>query len=106
MKQDPFRFENIDLYSNILYIKENYGELASLAFNLFTNDKYRPETCCTVGNYYSLRGDHHKAVVYFQRAIKLDKKYLSAWTLMGHEYLEMKNTNAAIESYRTAVDID
>lgn len=25
---------------------------------------------------------------------------------MGHEYLEMKNTNAAIESYRTAVDID
>ena len=25
---------------------------------------------------------------------------------MGHEYLEMKNSNAAIESYRTAVDID
>lgn len=25
---------------------------------------------------------------------------------MGHEYLEMKNCNAAIESYRTAVDID
>lgn len=24
---------------------------------------------------------------------------------MGHEYLEMKNTNAAIDSYRTAVDI-
>jgi anaphase-promoting complex subunit 8 len=45
-------------------------------------------------------------VIYFQRAIKLDKKYLSAWTLMGHEYLELKNTNAAIESYRTAVDID
>jgi anaphase-promoting complex subunit 8 len=45
-------------------------------------------------------------VIYFQRAIKLDRRYLSAWTLMGHEYLEMKNTNAAIESYRTAVDID
>jgi anaphase-promoting complex subunit 8 len=94
------------LYSNILYIKENYGELATLAFNLHNNDKYRTETCCTVGNYYSLRGDHHKAVIYFQRAIKLDRRYLSAWTLMGHEYLEMKNTNAAIESYRTAVDID
>lgn len=25
---------------------------------------------------------------------------------MGHEYLELKNTSAAIESYRTAVDID
>jgi anaphase-promoting complex subunit 8 len=40
------------------------------------------------------------------RAIKLDKKFISAWTLMGHEYLEMKNTSAAIESYRTAVDTD
>ena len=27
-------------------------------------------------------------------------RYLSALTLMGHEYMEMKNTNAAIQSYR------
>jgi anaphase-promoting complex subunit 8 len=103
---DPFRSENMDLYSNILYIKENYGELAFLAHRTFHNDKYRPETCCVIGNYYSLRGDHAKAVIYFKRAIKLDPKFLSAWTLMGHEYLEMKNTQSAIESYRTAVDID
>ncbi len=103
---DPFRYENLDLYSNILYIKENYGELAYLAYRAFHNDKYRPETCCVIGNYYSLRGDHAKAVTYFKRAIKLDHRFLSAWTLMGHEYLEMKNTQSAIESYRTAVDID
>lgn len=47
-----------------------------------------------------------QAVVYFQRAIKLDSNYLSAWTLMGHEYVEMKNPNAAIEAYRRAVDLD
>ena len=87
-------------------MQERYGELANLASSLHSCEKYRPETCCTVGNYYALRGDHHKAVIYFQRAIKLDRRCLSAWTLMGHEYLEMKNTNAAIESYRTAVDID
>ncbi len=96
----------MDLFSNILYIQEKYGELANLAFTLHQNEKYRPETCCIVRNYYALRGDHHKAVIYFQRALKLDRKCLSAWTLMGHEYLEMKNTNAAIESYRSAVDID
>jgi anaphase-promoting complex subunit 8 len=103
---DPFRFENMDLYSNILYIKENYGDLAHLAYKVFHNDKYRPESCCVIGNYYSLRGDHAKAVLYFNRALKLDNKFLSAWTLMGHEYLEMKNISAAINSYRTAVDID
>lgn len=73
---------------------------------MFSNDKYRPESCCVIGNYYSLRGDHQKSALYFMRAIKLDKKFISAWTLMGHEYLETKNTSAAIESYRTAVDTD
>ena len=42
---DPNRYESMDLYSNILYIQENYGELAYLAYKCFKNDKYRPETC-------------------------------------------------------------
>ena len=58
LRQDPYRYEDLETYSNILYIKGNYGELASLAFNCFQNDKYRPESCCVVGNYLSLRGDH------------------------------------------------
>jgi len=37
-----------------------------------------------------------QAVVYFRRALKLNRHYLSAWTLMGHEYVEMKNPPAAI----------
>lgn len=34
--------------------------------------------------------------MYFRRALKLDQACLSAWTLMGHEYVEMKNPPAAI----------
>jgi anaphase-promoting complex subunit 8 len=56
-----------------------------------------------VGNYYSLKGAHDKAVLYFRRALKLNPAYLSAWTLMGHEYVEMKNPGAAVEAYRAAV---
>jgi anaphase-promoting complex subunit 8 len=59
-----------------------------------------------LGNYYSLMGDHVKAVIYFKKALKLDKNFLAAWTLMGHEFLEMKNIGGAIESYRNAVDYD
>ena len=51
----------------------------------------------------TLRSQHEKAVVYFQRALKLNPGYLSALTLMGHEYMEMKNTHAAIQSYRQEV---
>ena len=57
----------------------------------------------SAGNYYSLRAEHEKAVKYFRRATQLDRTYLSAWTLMGHEYVEMKNSHAAIEAYRRAV---
>ena len=59
-----------------------------------------------VGNYYSLLSMHEKAVQYFRRALTLDRTCLSAWTLMGHEYVELKNTHAAIESYRRAVDVN
>ncbi len=81
-------------------------KLAFLAQLTTATDKFRPETCCVVGNYYSLKSEHEKAVMYFRRALTLDRNFLSAWTLMGHEYVEMKNTHAAIESYRRAVDVN
>jgi len=86
-----------------LYVSEKRAELALLAQTYIKQDRARPEVCCLVGNYYSLRREHEKAIVYFRRALKLDRGYLSAWTLMGHEYVEIKNTNAAIASYRRAV---
>ncbi|GMI06598.1 hypothetical protein TrVE_jg7936 [Triparma verrucosa] len=105
-ERDPFRLEMIDIFSNILYVKESKAELSALAQSVISVDKYRPEVCCIVGNYYSLKGNHGKAVQYFQRALKLNRKFLSAWTLMGHEFVEMRKTSAAIEAYRRAVDIN
>lgn len=101
---DPYRLDNLDIYSNLLYIKEEKVLLSHLAHKACEIDKYRVETCCIVGNLYSLRAEHQKAVVYFQRALKINPQYLSAWTLMGHEYMEMKNCNAAIQSYRQAIE--
>jgi anaphase-promoting complex subunit 8 len=121
--RDPFRVDDIDTYSNILYVMEKRAKLSAMAHKYTELDRNRPETCCLVGalnretnpgnpaltftfgpgNYFSLRGEHEKAVLYFRRALKLDRGYLSAWTLMGHEYVEMKNTHAAVEAYRRAV---
>merc|ERR1719334_2017681 len=105
-EMDPYRLDNLDTYSNLLYVKEQRVELAHLAHRTNMVDKYRTETCCVIGNYYSLRSQHEKAVVYFQRALKLNPGYLSALTLMGHEYMEMKNTHAAIQSYRQAIEVN
>ncbi|KAK3035789.1 hypothetical protein RJ639_034605 [Escallonia herrerae] len=104
LRNDPYRVEDMDMYSNVLYSKECFSALSYLAHRVFLTDKYRPESCCIIGNYYSLKGQHEKSVMYFRRALKLDKNYLSAWTLMGHEYVEMKNTSAAVDAYRRVVD--
>ncbi|KAF1928178.1 anaphase-promoting complex subunit CDC23 [Didymella exigua CBS 183.55] len=106
MVTDPHRLDHLDHYSNILYVMEMRPKLAFLAQIATATDKFRPETCCVVGNYYSLKSEHEKAVMYFRRALMLDRNFLSAWTLMGHEFVEMKNTHAAIESYRRAVDVN
>ncbi|CAA7261631.1 unnamed protein product [Cyclocybe aegerita] len=103
---DPNRIDDIDIYSNILYVTENRLKLSQLAHEFIALDKDRPEVCCLIGNHYSLRSEHEKAIKYFRRATQLDRTYLSAWTLMGHEYVEMKNSHAAIEAYRRAVDIN
>ncbi|KAI9822546.1 MAG: Anaphase-promoting complex subunit 23 [Pycnora praestabilis] len=106
IQHDPHRIDSLDHYSNILYVMSLRPKLAFLAQLATSTDKFRPETCCVVGNYYSLKSEHEKAVMYFRRALTLDRGFLSAWTLMGHEYVEMKNTHAAIESYRRAVDVN
>ncbi|KAL8799484.1 MAG: hypothetical protein Q9182_005852 [Xanthomendoza sp. 2 TL-2023] len=102
----PHRLDSLDHYSNVLYVMHNRPKLAFLAHLATATDKFRPETCCVVGNYYSLTSEHEKAIMYFRRALTLDRNFLSAWTLMGHEYVELKNTHAAITSYRRAVDIN
>ncbi|KAL0779533.1 hypothetical protein CaCOL14_004017 [Colletotrichum acutatum] len=102
----PHRLESLDHYSNILYVMNLRPKLAFLAHLCSSIDKFRPESCVVVGNYYSLLSMHEKAVQYFRRALTLDRTCLSAWTLMGHEYVELKNTHAAIESYRRAVDVN
>ncbi len=56
-----------------------------------------------IGNLHSLKREHHKAIEYFERALRIHPYYLSAWTLMGHEFMELKNSNAAIQCYREAV---
>lgn len=102
----PYRLDSLDHYSNILYVLNLRPKLAFLAHLCSSVDKFRPEACVVIGNYYSLLSLHEKAVQYFRRALTLDRSCLSAWTLMGHEYVELKNTHAAIESYRRAVDVN
>ncbi|WVQ85576.1 hypothetical protein IAT38_007742 [Cryptococcus sp. DSM 104549] len=103
---DPFRMEEVDIYSNMLYVMNKQAKLGKLAHEYAEIDRNRAEVCCLIGNYYSSRADHTKAITYFRRSLMLNREYLPAWTLMGHEFVELKNSHAAIEAYRKAIDVN
>lgn len=50
----PYRVDDIDVYSNILYVTENRLKLSRLAHEFLELDKDRPEVCCLVGKRYFL----------------------------------------------------
>lgn len=51
-KDYPHRMEDIDTYSNILYVMGRRAKLSQLAHRYVTVDRNRPETCCLVGTSY------------------------------------------------------
>lgn len=103
---DPYRLDLMDVYSNALYVSQRRYELASLAHTANEIEPFRYETCFCLANFYSLRAQHDKAATYFSRALKLDPTNVSAWVLMGHEFMEMKKTEDAIKAYRSAINLD
>lgn len=46
---DPYRIDDIDVFSNILYVTDNRLKLSRLAHEFLALDKDRPEVCCLVG---------------------------------------------------------
>ncbi|CAD7934368.1 unnamed protein product [Amoebophrya sp. A25] len=103
---DPHKLESLDTYSNILYVQDNAPALGHLAKQAVRCDKYTPEACCIIGNYFSLKGENEKAVSYFHRALQLNRLFTPAWILMGHEFMEMKNSALAVDAYRSALSIN
>ncbi|KFY83758.1 hypothetical protein V500_09923 [Pseudogymnoascus sp. VKM F-4518 (FW-2643)] len=100
----PLCLDFLDYYSSVLHTLGSRSRLAFITHLASAVNRYRPETCCAIGNYYSLSSRHEDAVHYFRLALNLDRNFSSAWTLLGHEYFKLQNSHAAIEAYRRAVD--
>ncbi|KAI1356980.1 hypothetical protein F5Y01DRAFT_309521 [Xylaria sp. FL0043] len=102
----PRYLEFLDHYSNVLYTLGSEVRLSFAAQIASSIEPYRPETCCVIGNYYSLSSRHQDAIIYFRRALILDRNFSSAWTLLGHEYLKLENSHAAMSSYIRAIGLN
>jgi hypothetical protein len=94
----PYRLDMLDEFSNILYVQEDAVALSPLAHVTAPVDPRYPESCIIVGNNYSLKQMRAKAVGCFHQADELDPSFTSAWTLLGHEYVDWKQMAHAMEA--------
>jgi hypothetical protein len=53
---DPHKLEHLDTFSSILHVNDCRAELSHLAHIVIKINKFSSETCCVIGNYYSLKG--------------------------------------------------
>lgn len=104
--EDPYRMDAMEVYSNLLYVRRMRKELAKLAYEVERVDPFTSEANSCIANSFSSREQHTKAIVYFTRAIRLHPDHLNSWTLIGHEYLEIKSIEKALQAYRFAISIN
>jgi anaphase-promoting complex subunit 3 len=102
----PTRFEDMEIYSTILWHLKRETDLAFLAHELVDSSWTSPQAWCAVGNSWSLARDHEQALRAFKRATQLDPKFAYAFTLQGHEHVANEEYDKALTAYRQGMAAD
>jgi anaphase-promoting complex subunit 3 len=102
----PTRFEDMEIYSTILWHLKRETDLAFLAHELIDSSWQSPQAWCALGNSWSLARDHEQALRCFKRATQLSPKFAYAFTLQGHEHVANEEYDKALTSYRHGMAAD
>ncbi|TAQ86060.1 hypothetical protein B7494_g5607 [Chlorociboria aeruginascens] len=102
----PTRFQDMEIYSTILWHLKRETDLAFLAHELIDSTWQSPEAWCALGNSWSLARDHEQALRCFKRATQLNPKFAYAFTLQGHEHVANEEYDKALISYRHGMSAD
>lgn len=102
----PTRFQDMEIYSTILWHLKRETDLAFLAHELVDSSWQSPQAWCALGNSWSLARDHEQALRCFKRATQLEPKFAYAFTLQGHEHVANEEYDKALVSYRHGMAAD
>ncbi|KHJ32446.1 putative 20s cyclosome subunit (nuc2 cdc27) protein [Erysiphe necator] len=102
----PTRFEDMEIFSTILWHLKRETDLAFLAHELINASWKSPQAWCVLGNSWSLARDHEQALKCFKRATQLNPKFAYAFTLQGHEHVANEEYDKALVSYRFGMAAD
>lgn len=103
---EPFRYEDMEYFSTLLWHLRMDYELSYLAYDLSNFARDKPQTWCVVGNACSLQSETDAALRCFKRASQLDPYMPYPFTLQGHEHVNNDSYEQAQDAYRMAIKAD
>lgn len=105
-EMEPYRIELMEYYSTALWHMQQEVSLSALAQDMLEQDKMSAATWCCAGNCLDLHKDREQALKFFQRAIQVDPKFAYAYTLLGHQYIALEESEKAMDCFKNAVRVD
>ena len=87
LKIEPYRLEGLEYFSTCLWHLKRQNDLIYLSNYCLEKSRTAPETCCVVGNCFSLQKEHDTAIKWFNQAVGADMTFAYAYTLAGHEFV-------------------
>ncbi|KAJ1980387.1 anaphase-promoting complex subunit cdc27 [Dimargaris verticillata] len=104
---EPYRAEDLELYSTLLWHTRQLTALSHLAHALLDTHRQTPQAWCAVGNCLSLQRKPLQALRCFERAIQLDPTFAYGYTLSGHEHISyQQDWEQAQRCFRMALQLD
>ncbi|KAF7727059.1 anaphase-promoting complex component apc8 [Apophysomyces ossiformis] len=118
-RMNPYRLEDMDVFSNVLYLLEAKEKLSVLAHQCALVDRYRPETCCIIdfncrdygawhglGQAYEMLKLPHNALYYFQKAVDLRPKDARMWKSLAGCFTLLQRDTEARDCYQKVLECD
>jgi anaphase-promoting complex subunit 3 len=96
----------MDNMATLLWHLGDAPALSFLAQSLIAISRDSPEAWIATGNCFSLQREFDEAMRCFRRAVVLDPSRAYAYTLSGHEAVEMEEYERAIAFYHMAIRSD
>lgn len=99
----PKRVEGMEIYSTALWQLQDSHKLSTLSADIMSIARDQPQTWCIVGNCFSLEKQREMAIECLERAIRLDSRFGYAYSLLGHELIDMNDLTKAAQAFRQAI---
>ncbi|KIY51024.1 TPR-like protein [Fistulina hepatica ATCC 64428] len=102
---EPFRLQDMETYSSLLWTLQLKPELSFLAQELLNINPRASQGWIAAGNLFSLQRERAKALTCFRRATQVDPSCAYAYTLSGLEVID-EDLDGAITYFQNALRAD